>query len=246
MARTLIISNDFPPRIGGIESFVSDLCGLLDNDVVVYASGPAGAEQTDGGRGYPVVRDGSLLLPTPRVAARAAELLHRYRATRVVFGAAAPLGLLAPGLRTAGADRLIGLTHGHEIWWATVPGARRLLRRIGDGCDHLTAVSAFTQDRIAAALSPAARHRMLRLPPPVDVGLFRPGSAASIPGGHPPNPPGWAVMIGPGRWRSAGSSRRRAFPPCCVLGRRCWISCRGRPLDRSWYWSATDRSVAGC
>ena len=245
MARTLIISNDFPPRIGGIESFVSDLCGLLDDDVVVYASGPAGAEQTDGGRGYPVVRDGSLLLPTPRVAARAAELLHRYRATRVVFGAAAPLGLLAPGLRTAGADRLIGLTHGHEIWWATVPGARRLLRRIGDGCDHLTAVSAFTQDRIAAALSPAARHRMLRLPPPVDVGLFRPGSAASIPGG-PPEPPGMgghdrprAVAVGRFVPQKGFSTLLRAWSTLLDLLPR-------RPLDRSWYWSATDRSVAGC
>ena len=143
--------------------------------MVVYTSGPPGAEQTDGCRGYPVVRDGSLLLPTPRVAARAAELLHQHRATRVVFGAAAPLGLLAPRLRAAGADRLVGLTHGHETWWAAVPGARRMLRRIGDGCDHLTAVSAFTQARIAAALSPAARSRLLRLPPPVDVDLFRPG-----------------------------------------------------------------------
>ena len=181
MARTLIITNDFPPRIGGIESFVSDVCALLDDDVVVYASGPPGAERTDRDRGYPVVRDGSLLLPTPRVAARAVELLRRHRATRVIFGAAAPLGLLAPGLRAAGADRLVGLTHGHETWWATVPGGRRLLRRIGDACDHLTAVSAFTQTRIAAALSPAARNRLLRLPPPVDVHRFRPGSS-SVPG----------------------------------------------------------------
>jgi phosphatidylinositol alpha-1,6-mannosyltransferase len=58
-----------------------------------------------------------------------------------------------------------------------VPGARRLLRRIGDGCDHLTAVSRFTQDRIAVALSPAARDRLLRLPPPVDLERFRPGPA---------------------------------------------------------------------
>ena len=62
----------------------------------------------------------------------------RFGASRVIFGAAAPLGLLAPALRRAGAQRIVGLTHGHEAWWSAVPGARRLLRRIGDGCDHLT------------------------------------------------------------------------------------------------------------
>ena len=37
MSPSLIITNDFPPRIGGIESFVSDVCALLDHHVVVYA-----------------------------------------------------------------------------------------------------------------------------------------------------------------------------------------------------------------
>jgi phosphatidylinositol alpha-1,6-mannosyltransferase len=91
----------------------------------------------------------------------------------VPVGAAAPLGLLAPGLRRAGAEQIIGLTHGHEVWWAALPGSRSLLRRIGDGCDHLTTVSAYTEHRIAPALSPTARSRLIRLPPPVDL-AFRP------------------------------------------------------------------------
>ena len=174
MPTTLIITNDFPPRIGGIESFVDDVCTLLDADVAVYASGPPGAAESDHERGYPVVRAGSLLLPTPRTATRAVDLLGRFGASRVVFGAAAPLGLLAPALRRAGAQRIVGLTHGHEAWWSAVPGARRLLRRIGNGCDHLTTISAYTERRIARALSASSRERMLRLPPPVDVGQFRP------------------------------------------------------------------------
>jgi phosphatidyl-myo-inositol dimannoside synthase len=171
---TLIITNDFPPRIGGIESFVDDVCTLLDHDVVVYASGSAAAAATDRDRLFPVIRDGPLLLPTPRVAARATALLHDFGATRVIFGAAAPLGLLAPSLRRAGAQQILGLTHGHETWWARSPGARRLLRRIGDGCDHLTTISGYTERRIASALSPSARDRLLRLAPPVDMERFRP------------------------------------------------------------------------
>ena len=150
MPSTLIITNDFPPRIGGIESFVSEVCALLDHDVVVYASGSAGAAASDRDRPFRVIRDGPLLLPTPRVAARAVALLRASGATRVIFGAAAPLGLLAPSLRRAGARQILGLTHGHETWWARLPAARQLLRRIGDSCDHLTAISGYTERRIAA------------------------------------------------------------------------------------------------
>ena len=178
MPSTLIITNDFPPRIGGIESFVSDVCTLLDHDVVVYASGSAGAAASDLERPFRVVRDGPLLLPTPRVAARAVGLLRASGATRVIFGAAAPLGLLAPALRRAGARQILGLTHGHETWWAALPGARQLLHRIGDSCDHLTAISAYTERRICGALSPAARRRLLRLAPPVDIERFRPSQPA--------------------------------------------------------------------
>ena len=85
MPSTLIITNDFPPRLGGIESFVNEICGLLDNDVVVYASGTDGAAASDRERPYPVVRDGPLLLPTPRVASRAVGLLREFATTRVIF-----------------------------------------------------------------------------------------------------------------------------------------------------------------
>ncbi len=186
MPSTLIITNDFPPRIGGIESFGADVCTLLDNDVAVYASGPPGAVRGDQDRPFPVVRDGSLLLPTRRTAARAADLLRYYGATRVVFGAAAPLGLLAPGLRRAGAQRIVGITHGHEVWWATVPGARQALRRIGDGCDHLTAISGYTERRIGPALSPGARSNLVRLAPPIDVERFRPARIVAPHDDHRP------------------------------------------------------------
>ena len=179
MARTLVVTNDFPPRIGGIESLVADLCALLDGDVVVLASGPAGAAATDTDRGHPVVRRGGLLLPTPAVAREAVRLLQRSGADRVLFGAAAPLGLLAPALRQAGARHVVGLTHGHEVWWSRVPAARAVLRRIGDGCDHLTTISDFTTDAVGAALSPDARARLLRLPPPVDLERFRPAGPSS-------------------------------------------------------------------
>jgi len=192
VATTLLVTNDFPPRIGGIESFAAEVCRLLDQDVVVYTSGPPGAAATDGDRGYPVVRDGGLLLPTPRVRARAVQLLHEHGCSRVVFGAAAPLGLLAPALRRAGASSIVGLTHGHEVWWASLPGSRTALRRIGDGCDHLTTISDYTSGRIAPALSPTGRAGLRRLSPPVDTDHFRPDPDRAV----APHSRGRCVAVG--------------------------------------------------
>jgi phosphatidylinositol alpha-1,6-mannosyltransferase len=56
---------------------------------------------------------------------------------------------------------------------------RQLLRRIGDSCDHLTTISSYTERRIAGALTPSARRRLLRLAPPVDTERFRPPQAAA-------------------------------------------------------------------
>lgn len=181
MSRTLVVTNDFPTRQGGIESFVYALCDRLPpDDVVVYTATMPGAAAFDRRLPFRVVRDPAVtLLPTPAVAARTAEVLQGERCDSVLFGAAAPLGLLAGKLRSAGAERIVGLTHGHETWWARVPGARRALRKIGDECDVLTYVSEFCRRRIMQPLSPPARRSMVRLAPGVDVDVFRPDSGGA-------------------------------------------------------------------
>ena len=177
MLRTLVLTNDFPPRRGGIEAFVYSLCRQLPPDeVVVYTAAMPGDSATDAALPFPVVRDRSgTLLPQPAVARRAARVLRAYGCDRVLFGAAAPLGLLAATLRAAGANRVVALTHGHETWWAKVPGARAALRRIARHCDALTYVSQWCGEQIASALPAYAAARMHRLAPGVDSTRFRPG-----------------------------------------------------------------------
>lgn len=176
MGRTLIVTNDFPTRQGGIESFVYALANRLPTDeVVVYTASMSGAAELDARVPYPVVRDrGSTLLPTPAVRRRVVDVFRNMGCDSVLFGAAAPLGLLAGAVRAAGAGRVIGLTHGHETWWAKVPVARRALHRIGEDCDVLTYVSEFCRRRIMPALSRAAGSSMVRLAPGVDTSVFRP------------------------------------------------------------------------
>lgn len=158
MGTTLIVTNDFPPRQGGIETFVHALATRLPgSDVVVYTSAEPGADRHDAALPFPVIRDQArTLLPTTRATRRAAEIARAHGCDRVWFGAAAPLAAMTPGLlrQADGIRRTVATTHGHEIWWARTPGARRLLRRIGRSVDVVTYLGEYTRARITP---PSAR-----------------------------------------------------------------------------------------
>ncbi|MFD3615661.1 glycosyltransferase family 4 protein [Streptomyces sp. NPDC058676] len=188
MHKTLIVTNDFPPRPGGIQAFLHNMALRLDPErLVVYAStwkgGREGAEASaafDAEQPFTVVRDSTtMLVPTPAATRRAVGLLREHGCTSVWFGAAAPLGLMAPALRKAGAERLVATTHGHEAGWAQLPAARQLLRRIGESTDTITYLGEYTRSRIAAALTPDAAGRMVQLPPGVDEKTFHPASGGA-------------------------------------------------------------------
>jgi phosphatidylinositol alpha-1,6-mannosyltransferase len=180
MRRTLIVTNDFPPRQGGIQSFVHELALRLDPDrLTVYAPKWDGAAAFDAAQPFEVIRHPtSLMIGGPSVRRRAAELARSRNAEVVIFGASAPLGLITPVLRKAGVRRAIAITHGHEAGWAALPVARQLLRRIGDETDVMTYLGEYFRVRVAGALSPRAAARMARLHPGVDVGTFHPDQAA--------------------------------------------------------------------
>ena len=174
MSRTLVVTNDFPPRQGGIQTFVAALLATRPpGSLVVYASDHPGAAAHDATLPYPVVRAGtSMLLPTPGATRAAARLAREHSCDTVFFGAAAPLGLMAPALRRSGVRRLVGATHGHETGWVALPGARAMMRRIAAGLDVLTYISDYTQRELAPAL--ADRTSMVQLSPGVDVDRFTP------------------------------------------------------------------------
>lgn len=174
--RTLVVTNDFPPRTGGIESFVSAVAQRMPaGSVVVHTARQDGDAAFDAQLGFPVVRDPSrLMVPTPAITRRAADLARAEGCDRVWFGAAAPLGLMAPALRRAGVVRTVATTHGHEVWWSAVPGTRQALRAVGERNDVVTYLGEYCRSRIAPSLTSAARSRMAQLTPGVDdVAFFR-------------------------------------------------------------------------
>jgi phosphatidylinositol alpha-1,6-mannosyltransferase len=181
MSRVLLVTNDFPPRRGGIQSYLNELVDHLlavgTHTLTVYAPQWKGADEFDREAAYEVVRHpGTLMLPVPSVAGRMRKLIDRTDAETVWFGAAAPLALMAPLARDAGASRVIASTHGHEVGWSMLPLARTALRRIGYGTDTVTYVSRYTRGRFASAFGPEAA--LEHLPPGVDTERFAPDEVA--------------------------------------------------------------------
>ncbi len=179
-ARTLIVTNDFPPRPGGIQSFVHAMASRLPRDsVVVYTSSWQDNREVrvfDRAQPFPVIRDATkMMVPYPWISRRARDIARGEGCDAVWFGAAAPLGLMGAALRGAGVTRLVATTHGHEAGWAQLPASRQLLRRIGDSVDTVTYLGEYTRSRIAPVLRPDAAARMVQLPPGVDERVFRPG-----------------------------------------------------------------------
>jgi phosphatidylinositol alpha-1,6-mannosyltransferase len=171
--RTLIITNDFPPRPGGIQAFVHALAVRRPpGSVIVYAPRWKGCAEFDARQPYETVRHpATLMLPTRAVARRARELAEGCDA--VVFGSAAPLGLIAP---TLGVPHVVMLTHGHEASWARLPIARDLLRRIGSYADVITYLGDYTRRHLATVIPD---DKLIRLAPGVDTEVFRPGAGGA-------------------------------------------------------------------
>jgi phosphatidyl-myo-inositol dimannoside synthase len=181
VTRVLLVTNDFPPRPGGIQAYLealtTHLADMGEHTLTVYAPKWKGAEQYDKSAPFEVVRHpGTLMLPVPDVDARMRRLIAGRDIDTVWFGAAAPLGLLARRARQAGARRVVASTHGHEVGWSMLPVARSALRRIGEDSDIVTYISRYTRDRFASAFGPRAA--LEHLPPGVDVERFRPDRAA--------------------------------------------------------------------
>ncbi|WP_124053874.1 glycosyltransferase family 4 protein [Arcanobacterium ihumii] len=159
MKKTLLVTNDFPPRAGGIQTFLEGFVNELDpRELIVYASTPPDTEEESGAQAaarydsqvpYTVVRfPGTVLLPTPNVRSKMQELIQQHDVQNVWFGAAAPLGLMANAARAAGATRVISTTHGHEIGWSMIPGARALLQKVFHDADVITYLTNATLKRL--------------------------------------------------------------------------------------------------
>jgi phosphatidylinositol alpha-1,6-mannosyltransferase len=173
--KLLLVTNDFGPRAGGIETFIIGLLERIeDKEIWVYTSHQPNSADYDqrwlNKYKVRVIRDRSkVLLPTPRVVRSLRKLIKSQRIEVIWFGAAAPLGISAPWLRLPSVKRVIALTHGHEVWWAKIPPFSWLLRYASSGIDFVGVLGDYTERAISKAVN---REKLIRIAPGIDVQHF--------------------------------------------------------------------------
>lgn len=175
--RVLVVTNDLPPRVGGIQYYVDQLCrGLVaaGDQVTVYGSSYADDAAWDATSPYQVIREPtSTLLPSTRVHRHAVRLVHHTQAEVVLFGAAVPLALMGPSIQRRTGVPYVAFTHGLEVSAARAPGGRRLLRSIGRGAAAVTFVSHWCEELLRPGFGPGPEYALL--PPAVDPAVFHAG-----------------------------------------------------------------------
>lgn len=187
--RVLWITNDLPPRAGGIEQFLAALLARVHpRETVVVGPAAPGAAAHDEQQPWRTVRAPGRVLPGPGVRRLGREVGRDHGARVVVLGASWPLGELAPALARDLACPVVALSHGLEAGLASV-GLGRLVRRATRGLAALTTISDYTERRLTPHV---AAGRVRRVPPGVDVARFTPaadGARLRAAWGIPPDAP---------------------------------------------------------
>jgi len=148
--RLAVVTNDYPPRPGGIQQYLGNLVDAYPGEVLVVA--PAAAAVAGTRRGEAIVRRGPhrFMWPTPAVARFVAEALEPFAPEAILFGAPHPLPALAVRLGKRFRAPTGVLCHGAEVTIpAAIPGARQVLAAMLRRTDARFAVSRFTAKRVA-------------------------------------------------------------------------------------------------
>jgi phosphatidyl-myo-inositol dimannoside synthase len=171
--RTLVVTNDFPPRIGGVQQYVFNLVGELPPDrVTLMAPRWEGWREHDATLPYKVVRfSGKALVPIAETRRRVLALAREARAEVALLASGFPVSAFGPDLARAGIPHLC-VTHGVEYWVARSPGLARMMGRSMSQASRVTVISDYIRRKVRPVVPD---HVPISLcPPGVNVGRFTP------------------------------------------------------------------------
>ncbi len=172
---TLLVTNDFPPRIGGIQRTLEALVQQLPAErVAVLCPSWDEGNAYDEAAPFRVLRQpGRFMLPTPGLARRVEGAIDEVGADVVLFGATVPLAMMGPRLAARGIP-YVAAAHGFEYWTSLAPGTHALMRRATSRASRVAVMcSAFIARRVRTAVP--RRVPVSVLYPGADVDRFRPG-----------------------------------------------------------------------
>jgi phosphatidylinositol alpha-1,6-mannosyltransferase len=167
----LFVTNDFPPKLGGIQTMLWELWRRLDPSSFAVLTTPYDGDAAwDATQAYRVVRAREkVLLPTPSLARRIDALADEVGASHVVLDPALPVGLVGPRLRHPYAVVL----HGAEVTVpGRLPGPNLALRHVLRGAGLVVAAGGYPLaegERAAGRALPS-----VLVPPGVDTDRFVP------------------------------------------------------------------------
>ncbi len=173
--RHLLVSNDFPPKVGGIQNYLWELWRRLPPEqTFVHTTPHRDAAEFDAAQAYTITRCREpWLLPSPLVRRRIDALAARYDADLVVVDPGIPLGLVAPRLERPYAV----VVHGAEVTIpGRIPGTRHLLGEVLRGARLVIAAGEYPAAEAEYCAGQALP--LVVVPPGVDVERFRPHSEA--------------------------------------------------------------------
>jgi phosphatidylinositol alpha-1,6-mannosyltransferase len=167
----LLVTNDFPPKQGGIQTYLWELWRRLPpHRTTVLTSAHPDAAEWDATQPFRIVRDRHrVLMPTYSLVRRIDALADEVGASMVLLDPALPLGLVGPGLR----HRYGVVLHGAEVTVpGRLPGLRTGLARVLRDAELVVAAGSYPAaeaERAAGGPLPT-----VVIPPGVDVTRFRP------------------------------------------------------------------------
>jgi phosphatidylinositol alpha-1,6-mannosyltransferase len=170
--RLLLITNDYPPKPGGIQQYLGNLTAAYRGPVRVLAPRDGPADATERGEDVVVRNSRSFMWPTPQVGDWVVREAEAFEPDVVLFGAPYPLPWLGPRLQQTLRAPVGVLCHGAEVTLpAAFPGSRQMLRRMLAAADVRFAVSRFTAGRVRRLTGGPVRY----IGAGVDLDTFHPG-----------------------------------------------------------------------
>lgn len=169
-----MVTNDYPPRVGGIQRTLEALVRRFPADrVAVLCPGAEGAAGFDAQAPYRVFRQAETFLwPTRETARRVRAAVREFDAGVVLFGATYPLALLGPSVAKAGTP-YVAAAHGFEYWLSISPGTHALMRRATSRASRVAVMcSAFVARVVRTAVPDGVPVSVMY--PGADVQAFRP------------------------------------------------------------------------
>lgn len=169
--RHLLVTNDFPPKLGGIQQYLWELWRRLDpKRFEVHTTPYAGDGAFDAEQDYRIVRSPEpWLAPYPWLAKRLDSAARNFDADLLVIDPAVPLGIIGPFLERPYAVVL----HGAEVTVpGRIPGSRQALARVLDKAVGVISAGEYALDEAERAVG-RELHNVV-IPPGVDVDRFHP------------------------------------------------------------------------